>query len=121
VVTSPGEKGAYQNRVCRDAEDGQPGSVYRDLSQQEIDRFTIELSPGCFSGYILLPQSWEYYLMEATGSLQGWWLAYKWYQSKNSSSGIYPHLEANQLTNLRGGSHKIRVQGYGQLLFYRVQ
>jgi tetratricopeptide (TPR) repeat protein len=111
----------YLNRDCEGAEDGQPGSVSRDLSQQNIDRFTIDLHPGCFSGYILLPQSWEYYLMEATGSMQNWWLAYNWYQSKNSGSGQYAHLEAGQLTNLRGGSHKIRVQGHGQLLFYRVQ
>ena len=112
---------AYTQRDCEGTEDGQPGSVYRDLSQQKIDRFTIELHPGCFSGYILLPQSWEYYFMEATGSMQNWWLAYNWYQSKNSSSGQHPHLEPAQLTNLRSGSHKIRVQGHGQLLFYRIQ
>jgi tetratricopeptide (TPR) repeat protein len=111
----------YVVRDCEGGEDGQPGSVYRDLSQQNVERFTIELHPGCFSGYILLPQSWEYYFMEATGSMQNWWLAYKWYQSKNSGSGLHPHLLPDQLKNLRSGSHKIRVQGHGQLMFYRIQ
>lgn len=107
----------YANRDCDGTEDGQPGSLYRDLSQGKIDRFTIELRPGCFTGYILLPQFWEYYRMEATGSIQNWWLAYKWYQSKNSSSGQNPPLQAAQLATMRHGSHKIRVQGHGELLF----
>ena len=110
----------YITRDCDGTEDGQQGSVYRDLSQQKIDRFTIELQPGCFSGYVLLPQSWEYYRMEAAGSMQNWWLAYKWYQSKNSGSGQNPPLQAGQLVSMRHGSHKIRVQGHGQLVFYPI-
>lgn len=110
----------YLNRDCENTEDGQPGSVYRDLSQQHIDRFTIDLGPGCFSGYILLPQSWEYYHMGATGSAQNWWLAYKWYQSKNSGSGQNGPWQPGSLENARHGSHKIRVQGHGQLVFYPI-
>ncbi|MGO9240081.1 MAG: tetratricopeptide repeat protein [Bryobacteraceae bacterium] len=110
----------YMNRDCDGAEDGRPGSVYRDLSQQNVDRFTIDLHPGCFSGYILLPQTWAYYRMEASGSTQNWWLAYKWYQSKNSGSGQNPPLQAGQLVSMRHGSHKVRVQGHGQLLFYPI-
>jgi TonB family protein len=111
---------AYISRDCEGAEDGQPGSIYRDLSNQNIDRFTIDLHPGCFSGYILLPQSWEYYHMGATGPTENWWLAYKWYQSKNSGSGQNGPWQPNQLENARHGSHKIRVQGHGQLLFYPI-
>jgi hypothetical protein len=111
----------YLNRDCEGAEDGQPGSNYKDLSQQNINRFTIDLRPGCFSGYILLPQSWEYYHMGATGSTQNWWLAYKWYQSKNSGSGQNGPWQPSQLENARHGSHKIRVQGNGQLVFYPIQ
>jgi tetratricopeptide (TPR) repeat protein len=111
---------AFENRECDGVADGQPGSVYRDLSQQKIDRFTVDLRPGCFSGYILIPLSWEYYRMEATGSPQNWWLAYQWYQSKNSGSGQNPPLHAAQLTTMRHGSHKIRVQGHGQLAFYPI-
>jgi len=111
----------YMNRDCDGVGDGQSGSVYRDLSQQNIERFTVELQPGCFTGYILIPLSWEYYRMEAAGSTQNWWLAYKWYQSKNSGSGQNPPLHAQQLASMRHGSHKIRVQGHGQLMFYPVQ
>jgi len=111
---------AYITRDCEGTEDGVPGSVYRDLSEQNISRLTIELKPGCFSGYILLPQSWEYYRMEATGSMHNWWLAYKWYQSKNSASGQNPPLQPGQLTTMRHGSHKIRVQGNGELSFYPI-
>ena len=107
----------YVNRDCEGTEDGQPGAVYSDLSQKNIDRFAIDLHPGCFTGYILLPQSWEYYRMEAAPPTPNWWLAYKWYQSKNSSSGQNPPLQAGQLASMRHGSHKIRVQGHGQLLF----
>lgn len=111
---------SYITRDCDGSEDNQPGSVYRDLSQQKIDRFTIDLQPGCFSGYVLLPQTWEYYRMEAAGPMQNWWLAYKWYQSKNSGSGQNAPLQAGQLVSMRHGSHKIRVQGHGQLLFYPI-
>ena len=111
----------YLNRDCDGAEDGQPGSNYKDLSQQNINRFTIDLRPGCFSGYILLPQSWEYYHMGANGSTQNWWLAYKWYQSKNSGSGQNAPMQPSQLEPARHGSHKIRVQGNGQLVFYPIQ
>src|SRR5580704_12586837 len=108
----------YMTRDCDGTEDGQTESIYRDLSQQNLSRFTIDLHPGCFSGYILLPLAWEYYRMEATGPMQNWWMAYKWYQSKNSQSGQRPPLQAAQLATARHGSHKIRVQGNGQLLFY---
>ena len=111
---------AYTLRVCDGANDGQPGSVYRDLSQQSPDRFTVDLQPGCFSGYILLPQSWEYYRMEAVNPAPNWWLAYRWYQSKNSGAGENPPLRPNNLVTMRHGSHKIRVQGNGQLVFYPV-
>lgn len=110
----------YARRICEGAEDGQAGSVYRDLSRQNIDRFTIDLHPGCFSGYILLPQSWEYYRMEAVNPLPNWWLAYRWYQSKNSGSGENPPLKAPTLATMRHGSHTIRVQGNGQLVFYPI-
>jgi len=110
----------YIDRDCDGTEDGRPASLYRDLSQQNVNRFTIDLEPGCFTGYILLPQSWEYYRMEATGSMQNWWLAYKWYQSKNSGGGQNPPLQAGQLMTMRHGSHKIRVQGHGQLVFYPI-
>jgi len=110
----------YLNRDCEGTEDGQPGSIYKDLSRQNIDRFTIDLRPGCFTGYVLLPQSWEYYHMGATGSTQNWWLAYKWYQSKNSGSGQNGPWQPGQLENARHGSHKIRVQGHGQLVFYPI-
>jgi hypothetical protein len=111
---------AYANLECDGTADGQPGSVYRDFSQQSIARFTIDLRPGCFSGYVLIPQSWEYYRMEATGQMQNWWLAYRWYQSKNSGSGQNSPLQAVQLATMRHGSHKIRVQGHGELLFYPI-
>jgi len=114
------EEHTYLTRDCDGTEDGQPGSIYRDLSQQNLSRFTIGLHPGCFSGYILLPQSWEYYRMEATGPTENWWLAYKWYQSKNSGSGENPPLQPGQLASMRHGSHKIRVQGHGELLFYPI-
>ncbi len=110
----------YVNRDCDGTADGGSGAVYKDLSQQNINRFTVTLQPGCFSGYILLPQSWEYYRMEAVGQSQNWWLAYKWYESKNSGSGQNPPLQAAQLTSMRHGSHKIRVQGHGELLFYPI-
>ena len=110
----------YLNRDCDGTEDGQPGSNYKDLSQQNISRFTIDLRPGCFSGYILLPESWEYYHMGATGTTQNWWLAYKWYESKNSGSGQNGPWQPSQLENARHGSHKIRVQGNGQLVFYPI-
>ncbi len=110
----------YLNRDCEGTEDGQPGSIYKDFSQQNSSRLTIDLQPGCFTGYILLPQSWEYYHMGATGATQNWWLAYKWYQSKNSASGQNPPMKPNQLENARHGSHKIRVQDHGQLLFYPI-
>ena len=58
--------------------------------------------------------------MEAAGSMQNWWLAWKWYQSKNSSSGENQPVQASQLTTMRHGSHKIRVQGHGQLAFYPI-
>ena len=115
-----GSELTYLNRDCEGTEDGQAGSNYKDLSQQNIRRFTIDLRPGCFSGYILLPQSWEYYHMGATGSTQNWWLAYKWYQSKNSGSGQNGPWQSNQFENARHGSHKIRVQGNGQLVFYSI-
>ena len=117
--TNSGEL-TYLNRDCEGTEDGQPGSNYKDLSQQNIRRFTIDLGPGCFSGYILLPQSWEYYHMGATGPTQNWWLAYKWYQSKNSGSGQNGPWQPGSLENARHGSHKIRVQGHGQLVFYPI-
>lgn len=110
----------YVNRFCEGTEDGQPGSIFRDLSLANISRFTIDLHPGCFSGYILLPQSWEYYRIEATGPTQNWWYAQIWYQSKNSSSGQYSPMQASQLVGMRHGSHKIRVQGHGQVLFYPI-
>jgi hypothetical protein len=111
---------AYIDRDCDGTEDGQPGTILKDLSQQNMDEFSIDLHPGCFSGYILIPQSWEYYRMQATDSLQDWWLAYKWYVSKNSSSGQRPPLHANDLLNMTHGSHKIRVQGHGRLMFSRL-
>jgi TonB family protein len=110
----------YVDRDCDGAEDGQPRSILEDLSQQDVDQFSIELHPGCFSGYILIPQSWEYYHMQAAGPLDNWWLAYKWYVSKNSSSGQRPPLQAGDLVSMTHGSHKIRVQGHGQLLFLRT-
>jgi tetratricopeptide (TPR) repeat protein len=110
----------YVNRFCEGTEDGQPGSIFRNLSLANISRFTIDLHPGCFSGYILLPQSWEYYRIEATGPAQNWWYAQIWYQSKNSSSGQYSPMQASQLVGMRHGSHKIRVQGHGQVLFYPI-
>lgn len=55
--------------------------------------------------------------MEAAGPMQNWWLTYKWYQSKNSGAGQNPPLQAAELATMRHGSHKIRVQGNGQLVF----
>ncbi len=110
----------YVDRDCDGTADGQPGSILEDLSQQDVDQFSIELRPGCFSGYILIPQSWEYYHMQAAGPLDNWWLAYKWYVSKNSSNGQRPPLHADDLVSMTHGSHEIRVQGHGQLLFLRT-
>ena len=127
AITSAAEAAAkesaeqtYTMRTCDGANDGEWDAVSRDLSGERIDRFTIDLRPGCFSGYVLIPQAWEYYRMEAVNPRANWWLAYRWYQSKNSGSGENPPLKPNQLATMRHGSHKIRVQGSGQLVLYPV-
>lgn len=38
----------YLNRDCEGAEGGQAGAVYRDLSQQNTNRFTVDLHPVVF-------------------------------------------------------------------------
>jgi TonB family protein len=113
------EKVSYQNRICEGADDGQPNEILTDHSSEEIDEFTITLRPGCFSGYILIPESWKSYTMEAAGATENWWMAYKWYP-KNSGSGERPPLTAHDLSTIgRHTSQKIRVQGYGRLLIRR--
>jgi predicted RNA-binding protein with RPS1 domain len=112
------DKSAYQNRICEGSDDGEPNEIFRDHTSEEIDLFAIQLRPGCFSGYILIPESWKSYTMEATDPAENWWMAYKWYP-KNSGSGERPPLTAQELSRI--GPHtsqKIRVQGSGRLLIH---
>jgi hypothetical protein len=119
--TPPAPKAEYQNRVCDGAEDGQPDAISVDHSGDDIGSFTVELQPGCFSGYILIPGAWASYRMEPVDPAKNWWMAYMWYQSRNSGSGERPPLKASELLALdRHTSQKIRVQGNGQL-FFRVR
>jgi hypothetical protein len=96
-------------------------SPYRDNSFIKASiSVSFPVAARVRTSFTKAPQSWEYYRMEATGPMQNWWLAYKWYQSKNSGSGQNPPLQASQLTSMRHGSHKIRVQGHGGLTFYPI-
>jgi serine/threonine protein kinase len=121
AVAAQVEKAAYENRICEDAEDGQPNENLVDHSTEEIAQFTVQLQPGCFSGYVLIPESWRTYRMAAIGPIANWWMAYKWYP-KNSGSGQRDPITRREMSNLgMHTSQKIRVQGQGSLLFSRAQ
>lgn len=115
-TTMPTMHSAYENRICEGANDGEANAVFVDHSQDNLRSFTIDLQPGCFSGYVLLPNSWNSYLMEPDEQLDGWWMAYKWYQSRNSGAGERPPLTPVDLRAV--GQHtslRIRLQGFGRL------
>jgi hypothetical protein len=114
---------SYQNRLCNGAEDGQPNAILVDHSTESISEFTVTLQPGCFLGYVLLPEFWESYSMTAINPSEDWWMAYKWYQSKHSGSGERAPLKANDYLTPpldKHTSQKVRVQGYGQVRFQRL-
>jgi hypothetical protein len=113
------DKSAYQNRICEGAEDGQPNEILEDHARDEIDEFTVSLRPGCFSGYVMIPEAWKSYTMEAMSPSENWWMAYKWYP-KNSGSGERPPLTAQELAGNQHTSQKIRVQGSGRLLIHKT-
>jgi hypothetical protein len=109
--------GGYQNRICEGANDGETEAVHSDHSTENISSFSVEMEPGCFSGYILMPAYWNSYIMEPETPSDNWWMAYKWYQSRNSGSGERPPLRLRELLALgRHTSQKIRVQGSGRLV-----
>jgi len=113
----PPDTGAWRDRICAGAADGEPHEVYLDLARKETDEFAITLTPGCFSGYLLIPENWKRYLMEPAGAGENWWLAYRWF-ARNSGSGQRPPLTAAELSKLGlHSSQKIRVQGNGRLVF----
>ena len=119
VASAPVETVAFQDRICNGADDGQPNETLANYASQDIGRFTVQLRPGCFSGYVMLPESWKSYTMEQAGPTENWWMAYKWYP-KNSGRGEHLPLTARELSAI--GTHtsqKIRVQGYGRLLFQK--
>lgn len=114
------DTGAYRNRVCSGTADGQTHTISLDMSHKQTGQFIVPLSAGCFSGYVLLPETWKHYRMEAIEPGEGWWLAYRWYP-KNSRSGERAPLTAKDLAGL--GPHtsqRIRIQGNGRLLFRKL-
>jgi hypothetical protein len=59
AITSAAEAAAkesaevtYTMRICDGTNDGQPDAISRDLSDQKVERFTVDLRPGCFSGFL---------------------------------------------------------------------
>jgi len=108
------DTGAYRSRVCSGTD------IYLDMAHEQTEQFTVQLSAGCFSGYVLIPETWKRYRMEAVEPGEGWWLAYRWYP-KNSRSGERAPLTAKELSSLAPHtSQRIRIQGNGRLLFRRL-
>jgi len=89
-----------------------------DFSGAHVDRFKVTLHEGCFSDWIHVPSSWQYWKVTPAGNSADSWIAY-WFP--NDSAGMGPYA-ANAQYSINKNTHEpFRLQGRGTYTFYTNQ
>jgi len=89
-----------------------------DFSNAHVDRFKVTLREGCFSDWIHVPSSWQYWKVTAVGDSTDYWIAY-WFP--NDASGIGPYRSNAVYTINKNTQEPFRLQGRGTYAFYTNQ
>jgi hypothetical protein len=104
----------YNNtRICENA-----FTENYNYSTAHVDRFTVILKDGCFSGWFHIPSSWQNWHSGHTGSEAGSWIAY-WFP--NDSVGLGPYGGESDYTIQKNVHEPFRLQGRGTFTFYTNQ
>jgi len=81
----------------------------------KINHFTVDLTEGCFGGYVHFPKTWtgQWWTQPADPNVSDYWVAY-WF-SGGQPDGPYT---VNHGGALRYTSNEVRLQGHGKIMFY---
>jgi hypothetical protein len=86
-----------------------------DFSNLQENRLTIELTEGCFGGWVHLPRSWNFWHTQPAVYTQGFWYAF-WFANDPHSIGPF---SPNDTRTLNVNVHDLfRLQGHGTIMFY---
>ncbi len=89
-----------------------------DFSEAHVDRFRVTLREGCFSDWIHVPSSWQYWKVTPVGESSDYWIAY-WFP--NDAAGMGPYRSNAQYTINKNAHELFRLQGRGTYTFYTNQ
>jgi hypothetical protein len=103
----------YKPIVCLDADE-------KDHSKENPQYVLVKLQPGCFSGFITVPDTWHTWQHQMAEEGPKDWVA-EWYAGWEQPQGPWMANRVNGgLVPLNNTTRKVRVQGQGTFVLYRI-
>lgn len=106
---------AYRPLICENAYSTE--THYEEDNREYID---IKLTPGCFSGFVAVPDKWKTWQGQLLGDQPTDWVA-EWYAGWNGPAGPWSEGQINSgKVDLVRTTRKLRAEGQGTLRLYRI-